>query len=159
MSLQPASTEVTERVASVIDACKGLEGPMLPILHGLQEEFGYVPPEALPIVAEALNISRAEAHGVMTFYHDYRTHPAGRHVLKVCRAEACQASGGDAVLMQLQAKLGIGFHQTTSDDAVTLEPVYCLGLCACAPAAMLDGQVFGRLDADVIDEIVDEVRR
>ncbi|PZO79873.1 MAG: formate dehydrogenase subunit gamma [Mesorhizobium amorphae] len=159
MTVQPAGTEMAARTAAVIDAHIGLEGPLLPILHGLQDEFGYVPPETLPIVADALNISRAEAHGVATFYHDYRTHPAGRHVLKLCRAEACQSMGGDAMAAEIKAKLGLGFHETAKDDSVTLEPVYCLGLCACAPAAMLDGEVIGRLDADKIDEILAEVRR
>ena len=93
MTMQPASTEIASRTASIIDEFKGLEGPLLPILHGIQEEFGHVPAETLPIIAEALNISRAEVHGVVTFYHDFRSHPAGRHVLKLCRAEACQSMG------------------------------------------------------------------
>lgn len=156
--MQPASTELAARTSAVISELKGLEGPLIPILHGVQEEFGYVPQEALPIIAEALNLSRAEVHGVFTFYHDFRKQPAGRHVLKLCRAEACQSMGGDAIAAQIQHKLGIGFHETSKDGAVTLEPVFCLGLCACAPSAMLDGEVIGRLDADKIDEIVEEVR-
>ena len=158
MSLQPASTGIASRTTSVIDEFKGLEGPLLPILHGIQEEFGHVPAETLPIIAEALNISRAEVHGVVTFYHDFRSHPAGRHVLKLCRAEACQSMGGDAIAAQIQQLLGIGFHETTKDGSVTLEPVYCLGLCACSPTAMLDGEVIGRLDADKLEEIAAEVR-
>ena len=158
MSLQPASTGIASRTASVIDEFKGLEGPLLPILHGIQEEFGHVPAETLPIIAEALNISRAEVHGVVTFYHDFRSHPAGRHVLKLCRAEACQSMGGDAIAAQIQQMLGIGFHETTKDGSVTLEPVYCLGLCACSPTAMLDGELIGRLDADKLEEIAAEVR-
>ncbi|MFA6157710.1 formate dehydrogenase subunit gamma [Mesorhizobium sp.] len=158
MPLQLASTEITSRTAAIIQEMKGLEGPLLPILHGIQEEFGHVPQDALPVIAEALNISRAEVHGVVTFYHDYRSHPAGRHVLKVCQAEACQSMGSDTVAAKLKQLLGIGFHETTLDGAVTLEPVYCLGLCACAPAAMLDGQVIGRLDDEKLDEIVAEVR-
>ena len=158
MTTQPASTEIASRTAAVISELKGLEGPLLPILHGIQEEFGYVPGESLPVIADALNLSRAEVHGVVTFYHDYRNHPAGRHVLKLCRAEACQSMGGDAIAAQLQQLLGIGFHETTKDGSVTLEPVYCLGLCACAPSAMLDGEVIGRLDAEKIEEIAAEVR-
>ncbi len=127
MTTQPASTEISSRTAAVINELKGLEGPLLPILHGLQEEFGYVPGESLPVIADALNLSRAEVHGVVTFYHDYRNHPAGRHVLKLCRAEACQSMGGDAIAAKMQQLLGIGFHETTKDGAVTLEPVYCLG--------------------------------
>ena len=158
MTMQPASTEIASRTAAVIAGLHGLEGPLLPILHGLQDEFGFVPPECLPIVAEALNLSNAEVHGVVTFYHDYRNHPAGRHVLKVCQAEACQSMGSDRVAAELKQRLGIGFHETTRDGSVTLEPVYCLGLCACAPAAMLDGDVIGRLDADAIDDIVRQVQ-
>lgn len=159
MSLQPASTEIAARTAAVISEMKDLEGPLLPILHGVQEEFGYVPQESLLVIADALNLSRAEVHGVATFYHDYRKQPAGRHVLKLCQAEACQSMGSDAVAAKVKKALGIGFHETARDNSVTLEPVYCLGLCACAPSAMLDGQVIGRLDDEAIDEIVAEVRR
>jgi formate dehydrogenase subunit gamma len=137
---------------------KGLEGPLLPILHGIQHEFGYVPTESLPVIAEALNLSNAEVHGVATFYHDYRRHPAGRHVLKLCQAEACQSMGSDRIAAEVKAALGIGFHETAKDGSVTLEPVYCLGLCACAPSAMLDGEPIGRVDTDTIAEIVAEVR-
>jgi formate dehydrogenase subunit gamma len=158
MPMQQASTEIAGRTSAIIADLKRLEGPLLPILHGLQEEFGYVPQESLPVIAEALNISRAEVHGVVSFYHDYRAHPAGRHVLKLCRAEACQSMGGDAIAARIQQLLGIGFHETAKDGSVTLEPVYCLGLCACAPSAMLDGEVIGRLDAEKLDEIVEAVR-
>jgi len=158
MSMQAASTNIASRATAIIDEMKALEGPLLPILHEIQEEFGHVPAETLPLIATALNISKAEVHGVVTFYHDYRNHPAGRHVLKVCRAEACQSMGGDAIAAQISQALGIGFHETAKDNSVTLEPVYCLGLCACAPAAMLDGEVIGRLDADKIEEIVQGVR-
>jgi formate dehydrogenase subunit gamma len=156
--MQQASTQIKARTAEIIEEMRGLEGPLLPILHGIQDEFGYVPQEVLPVIAEALNLSRAEVYGVVTFYHDYRNHPAGRHVLKLCQAEACQSMGSDAVAAQVKALLGIDFHETTRDGAVTLEPVYCLGLCACSPSAMLDGEVIGRLDAAKVDEIVAEVR-
>ncbi|MGQ2903868.1 MAG: formate dehydrogenase subunit gamma [Neoaquamicrobium sediminum] len=156
--MQSQGTETEAQVAAIIEELKGLEGPLLPILHGVQEEFGYVPTEALPVIAEALNLSKAEVHGVVTFYHDYRSQPAGRHVLKLCQAEACQSMGSDAIAAHVKAALGVDFHQTAADGSVTLEPVYCLGLCACAPAAMLDGEVIGRLDADTIAEIAAEVR-
>jgi formate dehydrogenase subunit gamma len=156
--MQQASTQIKARTAEIINEMRGLEGPLLPILHGIQDEFGYVPQEVLPVIAEALNLSRAEVFGVVTFYHDYRSHPAGRHVLKLCQAEACQSMGSDAVAARVKALLGIDFHETTKDGAVTLEPVYCLGLCACSPSAMLDGEVIGRLDAAKVDEIVAEVR-
>lgn len=158
MAMQHASTDIASRTAAVVDELKGLEGPLLPILHGLQEQFGYVPGESLPVIAEALNISNAEVHGVVSFYHDYRRHPAGRHVLKICRAEACQSMGGDAIAARIQQLLGIGFHETAKDGSVTLEPVYCLGLCACAPSAMLDGEMIGRLDEEKLEEIAAEVR-
>ena len=157
MTTQLASTEIASRTAAVIQEMKGLEGPLLPILHGLQEEFGYVPTEALPVLAEALNISRAEVHGVVTFYHDYRSHPAGRHVLKLCRAEACQSMGGDALAAAAEERLGVRIGETRGDGRVTLEAVYCLGLCATAPSAMVDGRVMGRLDADAIARIAAEV--
>ena len=107
MTMQPASTEIASRTAAIIHDLRGLEGPLLPILHGLQEEFGYVPQDALPVIAAALNMSRAEVHGVASFYHDYRTQPAGRHVLKLCQAEACQSMGSDRVAAEIKAALGL----------------------------------------------------
>jgi formate dehydrogenase subunit gamma len=159
MNLQIAAGDVAARAAAVINSMKSMEGPLLPILHGIQEEFGYVPQDTLPLIASALNLSRAEVHGVMTFYHDYRDHPTGRHVLKLCRAEACQSTGGDVLADRVKKLLGIDFHQTTLDGGVTLEPVFCLGLCACAPAAMLDGELHGRLDGETVDELVAGARR
>jgi formate dehydrogenase subunit gamma len=159
MELQAARTDIEMRTTRVLDDLKHLEGSLLPILHEVQEEFGYVPNDALPVIATALNISKAEVHGVVTFYHDYRREPAGRHILKVCQAEACQSMGSDAVAAKLKQALGIGFHETAKDGSVTLEPVYCLGLCACSPSAMLDGEVIGRVDDEAIEEIVEAVRK
>lgn len=156
--MQAQSTQIEARAKAVIAEHIEREGPLLPILHGMQDEFGCVPKETLSVIAEALNLSRAEVHGVMTFYHDFREEPAGRHVIKLCRAEACQSVGGDAVAARLQQLLGISFSQTTADGAVTLEPVYCLGFCACAPAALVDGEPVGRLDEDTLAELVAEVR-
>jgi formate dehydrogenase subunit gamma len=136
-----------------------IEGATLVILHALQEAFGYVPEAAIPMVATALNLSRAEVYGVFTFYHDFREKPAGRHVLKLCRAEACQAAGGDRLAARAEAKLGIALGDTTADERVTLEPIYCLGLCATAPSAMLDGKLVGRLDEARIDALVAEAQR
>src|SRR6266513_2604656 len=147
------------RGAEIIAEHSHLEGPTLVILHALQEAFACVPEAAVPMVASALNLSRAEVHGVFTFYHDFRRAPAGRHVLKLCRAEACQAAGGDALAARAEAKLGISLGHTTPDARVTLEPIYCLGLCATAPSAMLDGRVVGRLDELRIDALVAEVLR
>jgi len=147
------------RGSEIIAEHAGTEGATLVILHALQEAFGYVPEAAIPMVAEALRLSRAEVHGVFTFYHDFRAKPAGRHVLKLCRAEACQAAGGDALAERAEAKLGIALGETTADQRLTLEPIYCLGLCATAPSAMLDGRLIGRLDAARIDAIVAETQR
>ena len=149
----------TERAAAIISEHVTREGPTLPVLHALQEAFGHVPAAAVAMVAEALNLSRAEVHGVVTFYHDFRSEPPGRHVLKLCRAEACQAAGGDALAARAQAKLGVAIGSTAADRSVTFEPVYCLGLCATAPAAMLDGRVVGRLDATRLDALLVEARR
>jgi formate dehydrogenase subunit gamma len=159
MNTHIAIGDISERTRAIVADLRSLEGPLLPILHEVQSEFGYVPQEALPVIAGELNLSRAEVHGVMTFYHDYRDHPAGRHVLKLCRAEACQSMGGDAIAERIKRLLGIDFHQTTLDGDVTLEPVYCLGLCACAPAAMLDGELHGRIDDETAAELVAEARR
>ena len=147
------------RAAEIIAANKNHEGPTLVVLHALQDAFGYVPEPAIPMVAEALNLSRAEVHGVFTFYHDFRHEPAGRHVLKLCRAEACQAAGGDALAARAESKLGVPFGETTADGRVTLEPIYCLGLCATAPSAMLDGRLVGRLDSKRLDALMTEAQR
>jgi formate dehydrogenase subunit gamma len=148
-----------ERTAQIIAEHRGTEGPLLPLLHALQQAFGHIPPDAVPIVAQALNLSRAEVHGVVTFYHDFKSEPCGRHVLKLCRAEACQAAGGDALAARAESKLGVAMGDTTADRRVTLEPVYCLGLCATAPSAMLDGRVVGRLDETRLDALLAETRR
>ncbi|WP_372611199.1 formate dehydrogenase subunit gamma [Aquicoccus sp.] len=147
----------TDEIAAIIDTHKALEGPLLPILHALQDAFGHVPQAAGPLICDALNISRAELHGVISFYHDFRDAPAGRHVLKICRAEACQAVGGKALAEETLAKLGLDWHGTTPGGAVTIEPVYCLGLCACAPAAMVDDRVIGRVDAAKMQTLLEKV--
>ena len=147
------------RGAEIIAEHNQLKGATLVILHALQEAFGYVPEPAIPMIAAALNLSRAEVHGVFTFYHDFRHKPAGRHVLKLCRAEACQAAGGDALAARAESKLGVAIGHTTADQRVTLEPIYCLGLCATAPSAMLDGRLVGRLDEARIDALIAEAQR
>lgn len=148
---------ITSRVAEILAQHQGLEGPLLPILHAIQHEFGHVPEAALPQIAAALSMTRAEVYGVMTFYHDFRSHPAGQHVVKLCRAEACQSMGADRVHAHAKARLGLDWHETSPDGKVTLEPVFCLGLCACAPAAMVDGKVIGRVDEARVDRIATEV--
>jgi formate dehydrogenase subunit gamma len=147
------------RGAEIIAEHAGQEGATLVILHALQEAFGYVPEPAIPMVAQALNLSRAEVHGVFTFYHDFRHKPAGHHVIKLCRAEACQAAGGDPLAAHAAARLGVEMGTTAPDGSVTLEPVYCLGLCAVAPSAMLDGRLVGRLDQNRLDALLAEAQR
>ena len=149
----------SERADEIIRVNQHLAGAVLPILHALQQEFGYVDREAVPLIAQALNLSRAEVHGIVSFYHDFREAPPGRHVLKLCRAEACQSMGADALAEQARERLRIDWGETTPDGRVTLEPVFCLGLCACAPAAMLDGRVFGALDEARLAALLDQVRR
>ncbi|HET7717073.1 MAG TPA: formate dehydrogenase subunit gamma [Bauldia sp.] len=144
------------RAAEIIASQAGREGAMLPILHALQAEFGYIDRAAEPMIAEALNLTRAEVHGVVTFYHDFRHEPAGRRVLKLCRAEACQAAGGNALVEMAERRLGTPMGTTAPGGKVTLEAVYCLGLCATAPSAMLDGRVVGRLDPDRLDALLAE---
>jgi len=134
-------------------------GAVLPILHDVQATFGHVPVEAVPFIASALNVRRAEVHGVVSFYHDFRDEPAGRHVLKLCRAEACQSMKGPEIAEQVLKRFNVDWGGTTPDGRLTVEATYCLGLCACAPSAMLDGEPMARLDADAIDEIAREVGR
>ncbi len=145
-----------DAIRAIIQEHIHLEGPLLPILHGIQKTYGAIPQAAVPLIADALNISKAELHGVMSFYHDFREVPAGRHVVKICRAEACQAVGGKVLAEATLAKLGLEWHGTTANGAVTVEPVYCLGLCACGPAAMVDDKVVGRVDEARMAELLQE---
>ena len=143
----------------IIQRHAGREGALLPILHDIQGAFGHVPSEAVPVIAQALNLTRAEVHGVVTFYHDFRDRPAGRHVLKLCRAEACQSVDGEALAEQVLAHFGIGWGGTTPDGRITIEATYCLGLCASGPSALLDGEPIARLTPASIPEIAREVGR
>jgi formate dehydrogenase subunit gamma len=145
-----------ERTRAIVCHHTHLEGPLMPILHAVQDAFGFVPEEAVPVIAEVLNLSRAEVHGVVTFYHDFRREPAGRKVIKVCRAEACQAMGCESLVKYAEDRLGIECGETTADGRVTFETIYCLGLCATAPSAMVDGKIIGRLDTAKLDKILAE---
>ena len=126
----------------------------MPVLHAVQERLGYIPAEAVPLIARGLNLSRAEVHGVISFYHDFHTHRPGRTVIRVCRAESCQAMGAVALAAHIQARLGIDFGQTSANGDFTLEPVYCLGNCACSPAILVGDDLFGRVDSQRFDEIL-----
>ena len=152
------SAALKKLVYDIVDQHKGSEGPLLPILHAIQDELDYIPADVTRILAERLNLSRADIHGVISFYHDFRGSRPGKHVLKICRAEACQSMHGRELASFAQQKLGIDWHETTDDGSVTLEPVFCLGLCANAPAAMLDNQLYAELDQSGLTQILDEVQ-
>ncbi|MCX5478967.1 formate dehydrogenase subunit gamma [Kaistia geumhonensis] len=151
--------ETEERTAAIVARFAGVEGATLPILHAVQEAFGHVPRESIPVIAAALNRTRAEIHGVVSFYHDFREEPAGRHIVRVCRAEACRAMGSDRIAGTFETALGVALGETSADGAVTLEPVYCLGLCATAPSAMIDGKPVGRLDEAAAARLAREIGR
>lgn len=141
-------------VADAIESLKHEDGPLLPILHEVQDRLGYVPREAVPVIAKALTLSRAEVHGVVTFYHHFRQEKAGRTVVQVCRAEACQALGCESLIEHAKQSLGVDFHGTTPDGGVTLEAVYCLGNCACGPAVMVGDDLHGRVTPERFDALV-----
>jgi formate dehydrogenase subunit gamma len=147
-------SKTEETVSAVVARLKNKPGALLPILHGIQDALGYVPPAAVPIVAEGLNLSRAEVHGVISFYHYFRESPPGRHTVHMCRAEACQSMNQRSLEAHAKRRLGVDFHQTTSNGGFSLEPVYCLGNCACSPAIMIDGELYGRVTPERFDEIV-----
>ena len=154
-------TDAGSNIAIVRDLARehrALPGALLPLLHAVQEALGCVPEAAVPVIAEELDLSRAEVHGVISFYHHFRRAPPGRHVVQICRAESCQAVGARALEAEAKALLGIGFHQTTADRCITLEPVYCLGNCACSPAIRIDDDVHGLVDAAGLAALLDELR-
>jgi formate dehydrogenase subunit gamma len=151
----PERAAVERCVAAAVASMRDEPGPLLEILHSVQNALGFVPAEAVPLIADALNLSRAEVHGVVSFYHHFRERPAGQHTIQLCRAEACQSMNGDALAEFAKRRLQIEFGQTRADGKVTLEAVYCLGNCACAPSAMIDGHLRGRLDAQALADCAD----
>jgi formate dehydrogenase subunit gamma len=155
---QPATPAQLAAVDAAIHRLQRERGATLPILHAIQDELGFVPVEAIDRIAAALNLSRAEVHGVVTFYHDFRTAAPGRTVLKLCRAEACQAMGSARLEQHLREAHGLAMGATTADGACTLEPVYCLGNCALSPSALVDGRLLGRVDAARLDRVVATAR-
>lgn len=157
--LETLEGEARQVVDRLIAAKRQLPGALLPLLHDIQEELGYVPPAAVPLLATALNRSRAEVHGVITYYHHFRQTPPGKHTLRVCRAEACQANGAEALLAHARHSLGCVEHETSADGAFTLEPVYCLGQCACGPAVLFDTQeLHARVTPAKLDALLAEKR-
>jgi len=149
----------TERALTKIRELEHLPGALLPILHALQDEFGYVDKAAIPLIAGALNLSHAEVHGVISFYHDFRHAPPGKHVLKMCRAEACQSMGCESTIRHVEKRLGVRLGETTDDRSFTVDAVYCLGNCALSPAVMLDGKLYGRVSREVADFLIDSAQR
>lgn len=149
-----AAVSLEEIVDAAVAAHRHRIGPLLPVLHAIQDTLGYVPRDAVPMIARALNLARAEVHGVIGFYHDFRTEPAGEHLLQLCRAEACQAMGSRDLERHACERLGIGYGETTPDGRFTLEPVYCLGNCACAPSLRIDNDVHARVSPERFDELV-----
>jgi formate dehydrogenase subunit gamma len=158
----PASApnaDMRERILEVVDLWRGKPGSLLPILHGVQEALGHIPPDALAVIAHELNLTRAEVHGVVSFYHYFRTQLAGKHIVYLCRAEACQALGARALEAHAKKSLGIDFHETTPDGSITLEPVYCLGNCGCGPSVLIDTDgLHARVTPEAFDALVDGMR-
>jgi formate dehydrogenase subunit gamma len=148
-----------DRALAKIRELEHLPGALLPILHALQDEFGYVDKAAVPLIADALNLSHAEVHGVISFYHDFRHSPPGRHVLKMCRAEACQSMGCESTIRHVEKRLGVRLGETSDDRSFTVDAVYCLGNCALSPAVMLDGKLYGRVSREVADFLIDSAQR
>jgi formate dehydrogenase subunit gamma len=145
---------VKEQIENILREYGQQPGPLLVVLHAVQREFGYVPEEALPQIADGLNLSRAEVHGVLSFYHHFRRAPRGKHLIQVCRAESCAAMQGARLAAHVQERLQIGFHETTADGQFTLEPVYCLGNCACSPAISIDDEPYGRVSPERFDALL-----
>lgn len=161
IKVEPKSTLSAAERAAVLDACarlKALPGALLPICHAVQQALGFVPKDAVPVIAQELNLSIADVHGVLTFYHYFRRERPGRHVVHLCRAEACQALGAQALEAHAKASLGIDFHGTTADGAISLEPVYCLGNCALGPSMMIDEHLRGRITAARFDALMSPLR-
>lgn len=154
----PETQARIQRIWEIAQTHRQLPGALLPLLHAVQEAFGYVPDEAVPIIADTLNLSRAEVHGVISFYHHFRRHEPGRHVVQICRAEACQSVGAAALETHAKQTLRCDYHETTDDRMVTLEPVYCLGNCACGPSVRINDEIVGRVDAARFDACIAELR-
>lgn len=150
-------SSTTETVQTIIAELKEKPGALLPILHGIQDALGYIPADSVPTIAQALNLSRAEVHGVISFYHYFRDTPPGKHTIHLCRAESCQAMGSNALEAHVKTTLGIDYHETTADGKFSLEPVYCLGNCACSPAMQIDHEIYGRVSAESFDATINEL--
>lgn len=158
MSELESKLDLQGQIGAIINQHKDMPGALLPLLHAVQDTIGYVPESSYSQIAKALSLSVAEVHGVVTFYHHFRTHKPGRHVMQICRAESCQSMGSEALEAHAKKCLNVDYHQTTADDAITLEPVYCLGNCALSPAVMLDDEVYGRVSAADLEALIAEAK-
>jgi formate dehydrogenase subunit gamma len=154
--MQALAADQREAVLRVLAQMKDRPGPLLEVLHGVQHDLGFIPAAAVPLIAEELNLSRAEVHGVISFYHHFRSAPPGRHTVQICRAESCQAMGAEGLVEHAKRRLGVEFDQATADGEVSLHAVYCLGQCACSPAVMVDDEVFGRVTPERLDQLLAE---
>jgi formate dehydrogenase subunit gamma len=152
--MNSSAVSLREVVEGAVEKHRGKIGALMPVLHSIQETFGFVPREAVPMMASALSLSRAEIHGVMSFYHDFRSEPAGEHVVQLCRAEACQAMGARELETHARERLGVAFGETTTNGLFTLEPVYCLGNCACSPSIRVDDETYARVTAEKFDALI-----
>ena len=152
--MNSSAVSLQEIVESAVESHRGKVGALLPVLHSVQDKLGFIPQEAVPLIAGAINLSRAEIHGVMSFYHDFRSEPAGEHIVHLCRAEACQAMGARGLEQHARERLGIDFGETTADRLFTLEPVYCLGNCACSPSIRINDEIHARVSPELFDELI-----
>lgn len=155
---EPLDPAVREQIDLAVAQYRAHPGPLLQVLHAVQEKLHYIPPAAIPLIADALNLSRAEVHGVVTFYHYFRQRMPGRSVIQICQAESCRSMHSEQLTEHAKRRLGVDFHQTTADGRYTLEPVYCLGNCACSPAVMIDGELYGRVTNEQLDALIDGER-
>lgn len=155
--MQASALSLQEIIDGVIESHRGKVGALLPVLHSVQDTFGHIPKQAVPMMAQALNLSRAEIHGVISFYHDFRSEPAGENIIHLCRAEACQAMGARELEQHVMSRLGIGYGETTADGLLTLEPVYCLGNCACTPSIRINDDIYARVTVQKFDELIDRL--
>lgn len=155
--MNSSAVSLKEIVESVVASHSGQLGALLPVLHSIQEKLGHVPPQAVQMVAGAMNLSRAEVNGVMSFYHDFRSEPAGEHIIHLCRAEACQAMGARELEQHACKRLGINYGETTADGLITLEPVYCLGNCACSPSLRINDDLHARVSIEKFDELIEQL--
>ena len=152
--MNSSAVALREVVENIVESHRDRIGALLPVLHAIQDMFGFIPPEAIPLLAGAMNLSRAEIHGVMSFYHDFRSEPPGKHLVHLCRAEACQAMGASSLEQHARERLGIDYGETTKDGQFTLEPVYCLGNCACSPSIRINDEIHARVSLEKFDELI-----